>query len=134
MRLAYVTYQVTAGAPLMPALPLAKLDQDRPVLLPVAQELLRDALRAKGATVTALAAELHLSRKHLSNILNGHAPPSLSLLLALGAAVGVEPALLVCLLDHGPEPEPAPYGFMKGTIEVVCDPTEPMEEWEMLQD
>jgi len=117
----------------MPALPLAKLDLDKPVLLPVAQELLRDALHAKGKTVTALASELGISRKHLSNVLNGHAPLSLSLMLALGTTVGVEPALLVCLLDRGPGPKPAPYGCMKGTIEILCDPTEPMTDWEMLE-
>jgi transcriptional regulator with XRE-family HTH domain len=117
----------------MPALPAAKLDQHKPVLLPVAQDLLRDALRARGKTVTALASELGISRKHLSNVLNGNAPPSLSLMLALGTAVGVEPALLVCLLDRGREAEPARYGCMKGTIEVLCDPTEPMTDWEMLE-
>jgi transcriptional regulator with XRE-family HTH domain len=117
----------------MSALPAAKLDEHKPVLLPVARELLRDALRARCKTVTALASELGISRKHLSNVLNGHAPLSLWLLLALGAAVDVEPALLVCLLDRGPEPEPARYGCMKGTIEVLCDPTEPMTDWEMLE-
>lgn len=117
----------------MAALPLARLGRGQPVLLPVAQELLRDALRAQHKTVTALAAELGISRKHLSNVLNGRAPPGLRLLLALGAASGVEPELLVSLLDYGPEPEPAPYGCMKGTIEVLCDPTEPMTDWEMLE-
>jgi transcriptional regulator with XRE-family HTH domain len=39
----------------MSALPAAKLDLHRPALLPVAQELLRDALRARGRPVTALA-------------------------------------------------------------------------------
>ena len=118
----------------MPALPLAKLDRDKPVLLPVGQELLRDALRARGKTVTALASELGISRKHLSNVLNGHASPSLALLLALCEAVGVDPALVICLLERGPGPKPAPYGSMKGTIEVLGDPTAPMEGWEMLED
>jgi transcriptional regulator with XRE-family HTH domain len=116
----------------MAALPLAKLDPDKPVLLPIAQDLLRDALRAQHKTVTTLAAEVGISRKHLSNVLNGAAPPGLRLLLVLGAASGVEPELLISLLDYGPEPEPAPYGCMKGTIEVLCDPTEPMTDWEML--
>ena len=58
----------------MPALPAAKLDADKPVLLPVGRELVRRAMRARGLTVTALAAEVGISRKHLSNILNGHAP------------------------------------------------------------
>jgi transcriptional regulator with XRE-family HTH domain len=118
----------------MSALSLAKLDLHKPALLPVAQDLLRDAVRARGKTVTALALELGISRKHLSNVLNGHASPGLALLRALGAAVGVEPALLVCLLDRGPDRELAPYGSMNGTIEVLGDPTEPMEHWEMLED
>ncbi len=118
----------------MSALPLARLDLHKPALLPAAQDLLRAALRARGKTVTALALELGISRKHLSNVLNGHAPPGVSLLRALGTAVGVDPALLICLLDRGPDREPAPYGSMKGTIEVLGDPTEPMEHWEMLED
>lgn len=42
---------------------------------------------------------------------------------ALRDAVGVDP-----------EPLPAPYGSMKGTIEILGDPTLPMEHWEMLED
>jgi transcriptional regulator with XRE-family HTH domain len=118
----------------MRALPLAKHEQGKPVLLPVAQELLRDALRARGKTVTGLASELGVSRKHLSNVLNGHAPPSLALMWALGDAVGVDPVLLFCLLERVAGPEPAPYGSMAGTIEILGDPTEPMEGWEMLED
>jgi transcriptional regulator with XRE-family HTH domain len=118
----------------MPALPLAKLGQHKPVLLPVAQELLRDALRARGKTVTALACELGISRKHLSNVLNGHAPVAVPLMQQLCDALGVEPELMVCLLDHGPEPRPDPYGFMPGWIVAHDDLTLPMEDWEMLED
>ena len=42
----------------MPALARTKPDRGKPVLLPIAQELLREALRAQRKTVTALAAEL----------------------------------------------------------------------------
>jgi transcriptional regulator with XRE-family HTH domain len=118
----------------MPALQLAKLDRGKPVLLPVAQDLLRDALRAKGKTVTALAAELRVSRKHLSKVLNGHARATISLMHHLCAAVGIEPELLFCLLDHGAEPRPDPYGFMPGWIVAHGDLTLPMEDWEMLED
>jgi transcriptional regulator with XRE-family HTH domain len=117
----------------MPARPAAKLDA-KPVLLPVGRDLVRRAMGAHGLSVTALAAQLGISRKHLSNVLNGQAPPSLALLRALGEAVGVDPVLLFCLLARGPGPEPARYGSMKGTIEVVGDPTEPMAGWEMLED
>ena len=118
----------------MPALPAAKLDVDKPVLLPVGCEVVRRAMRARGLSVTALAAQLGISRKHLSNVLGGHVPPRLALMRALGEAVGVDPVLLFCLLARGSGPEPAPYGSMKGTIEVLADPTEPMEGWEMLED
>jgi transcriptional regulator with XRE-family HTH domain len=118
----------------MPALPFAKLDAGKPVLLPVAQELLRDALRARHTTVSALAAELGISRKHLSNVLNGHSPLTMPLLQRLGQTLGVEPELLVCLLDHGPESRPDPYGFMPGWIVAHGDLTEPMEGWEMIED
>ena len=118
----------------MPALPLARLDRDKPVLLPVAQEFLRAALRAKRKSVTALAAELNLSRKHLSNVLNGRAPVAMALMQRLCDALDLEPELLVCLLDHGPEPRPDPYGFMPGWIVAHDDLTLPMEHWEMLED
>jgi transcriptional regulator with XRE-family HTH domain len=117
----------------MPALAAAKL-QDKPVLLPVGRGLVRRAMQARGLSVTALATELGVSRKHLSNVLNGHASPSLALMLALGDATGVDPSLLICLLDRGRKSEPARYGSLKGTIEVLGDPTEPMEGWEMLED
>jgi transcriptional regulator with XRE-family HTH domain len=117
----------------MPALPLATLDQRKPSLLPVGCGLVRRAMQARGLSVTALSSELGITRKHLSNVLNGHAPPSLALMRALGDAVGVDPVLLFCLLERGPGPKPAPYGSMKGTIEVLGDPTEPMEGWEMLE-
>jgi transcriptional regulator with XRE-family HTH domain len=117
----------------MPALPLAKL-QDKPVLLPVAQGLLRDALRARGKTVTALACELGISRKHLSNVLNGHAPVAVPLMQQLSDALGIDPELMVCLLDHGPEPRPDPNGFMPGWIVAHDDLTLPMEDWEMIED
>ena len=117
----------------MPAL-AATLDADKPVLLPVGRDLVRRAMQARGLSVTALAARLGVSRKHLSNVLNGHAPPSVALLRALGDASGVDPVLLFCLLEREPGPEPARYGSMKGTIEVLGDPTEPMQGWEMLED
>ena len=51
----------------------------------------------------------------------------------LGEALSVEPSFLGCLLGYGPEPEPARCGAMAGTIEVLADPTAPMEDWEMLE-
>ena len=108
--------------------PAATLSADKPVLLPVGRELVRRAMQARGLSVTALAAKLGISRKHLSNVLNGHAPPSVALLRALGDAVGVDSVLLLCLLERGPGPEPARHGAMKGWIVAHGDLTEPMLE------
>jgi hypothetical protein len=118
----------------MAALPAAGLDREKPALLPVGHDYLRQRMRERGATVTALAKELAISRKHLSNVLNGHAPLVEPLLGRLSEALLVESSFLVCFLDHGPEPEPARYGAMAGTIEVLADPTTPMEGWEMLEE
>ena len=71
------------------AVSASTLDRDRPVLMDVGRDVLRDAMRARGKTVTALAAELGISRKHLSNVLNGRAPLIGPLLRRLGDATGV---------------------------------------------
>jgi transcriptional regulator with XRE-family HTH domain len=117
----------------MSALPAAKLETDKPTLLLVGRDYLRKKMRERDTTVTALAEELGISRRHLSNVLNGHAPLLEPLLGRLCQALMIEPSLLVCFLDYGSEPEPASYGAMEGTIEVLADPTEPMEGWEMLE-
>jgi transcriptional regulator with XRE-family HTH domain len=118
----------------MPAVPAAAFNPGNPVLLPVGRELVRRAMRTRALSVTALAARLGVSRKHLSNVLNGHVPIAMPLMQQLCRALGIEPELLVCLLDHGPEPRPDPYGFMSGWIVAHDDLTLPMEDWEMLED
>ena len=120
----------------MPAMPAVKAVWQKPVLSSVGQVVLRDAMRARGKTVTALAADLGISRKHLSNVLNGRAPLIDPLLRRLCDAAGADAVLIFCLLDYdGPaEPRPDPYGFMPGRIVVHGDLTEPMEGWEMLEE
>jgi transcriptional regulator with XRE-family HTH domain len=118
----------------MPALPAARVDMAKPVLLPVGRDYLRNEMREQDATATSLAKAVGVSRKHLSHVLNGHAPLLEPLLGRLCQALMIEPSFLVCLLDYGPEPEPASYGAMEGTIEVLADPTEPMESWEILEE
>jgi transcriptional regulator with XRE-family HTH domain len=115
----------------MSTLPAAKLESDKPT--PVGRDYLRKKMRERDTTVTALAEELGISRRHLSNVLNGRAPLLAPLLGRLFQALMIEPSFLVCFLDYGSEPEPASYGAMEGTIEVLADPTEPMEGWEMLE-
>lgn len=58
----------------MAALPASKLDSGKPVLLAAGQSYLRKVMRERGMTVTALAKEVGVSRKHLSNVLNRRAP------------------------------------------------------------
>jgi transcriptional regulator with XRE-family HTH domain len=117
----------------MPA-PTATLNADKPVLLPVGQELLRDALRARGLSVTALAATLGISRKHLSNVLNGRASLVEPLAHRLAEAADVDPVLLGAAIRVPRRVPLARHGAMKGWIVAHGDLTEPMEGWEMLED
>jgi transcriptional regulator with XRE-family HTH domain len=114
--------------------PAVTLDADKPVLLPVGQELLRDALRARGLSVTALSAKLGISRKHLSNVLNGRAPLVEPLAHRLASAVEVDPVLLGAAIRVPRRVPLARHGAMKGWIVAHDDLTEPMEGWEMLED
>jgi len=119
----------------MHAATAVSFDEVKPVLLGAGQSYLRRLMRKRGLTVTALAAELGISRKHLSNALNGCVPLLDPLLGRLCQALEIDRTLLVCLLDDGVRPPArSAYGCMKGTIEVNEDPTEPMEGWEMLED
>jgi transcriptional regulator with XRE-family HTH domain len=117
----------------MPTLPLAPIVPDTPILSPVGQEILRDALRRGGMTITGLAGRLGISRKHLSNVLNGHAPLALPLMWRLCEALRLEPEILLCLLDDGAPSRPDPHGFMPGWIIAHEDLTAPMDNWEMIE-
>ena len=95
-------------------MPATASEWRKPVLSEMARDVVRDAMRARGKTVTALARELGISRKHLSNVLNGHAPLVDPLLRRLGEATGVGAELLFALLDYGSdEPRPEPFGFLR---------------------
>lgn len=120
----------------MRAAPEGQIEQHKPILLPVGRDIVRKAMAARGLSVTALAAQLGVSRKHLSNVLNGRAPLVDSLLHRLGRALEIAPAVLACLLDDGVRPEPgqSSYGCLKGWILWHDDLTEPMEDWEMIED
>ena len=109
----------------MAALPAANPLSNKPVLRVAGQSYLRKAMQERGTTVTALAQELGVSRKHLSNVLNGRAPLIDPLLHRLCRALVVSPAFVVCFLDDGVRPEPARYGCMKGSVVWHDDLTEP---------
>ena len=117
----------------MPALPLARIE-DKPVLLPVGRALVRRGMQARGLSVTALAAQLGVSRKHLSSILHGHAPLVEPLALRLAEVVEVDPVLLGATIRVPRRVSPARHGAMRGWIIAHGDLTEPMEGWEMLED
>jgi transcriptional regulator with XRE-family HTH domain len=118
----------------MAVLPAAAVDQEKPVLLPVGRDLVRDGMRERRKTVAALAAELGISRKHLSNLLNGHAPLLEPLAGRLAEAAGVDPVLLGATIRAPRRGPPARHGAMRGWIVAHGDLTETMEGWEMLED
>lgn len=118
----------------MPALSLAEVDAGKPVLLPVGRDLLRRAMQARGLSVTALAAKLGVTRKHLSNVLNGRAPLVEPLAHRLAEAAEVDPVLLGATVRAPRRVPPARHGAMKGWIVAHGDLTSPMEGWEMIED
>ena len=117
----------------MPALPAVEIDLAKPVLLAVGRDLVRRAMRRRGLTVAALAAELGISRKHLSHILNGRAPLVDPLAHRLAEAAQVDPVLLGATTRPPRQAAPARHGDLKGWIVAHGDLTEPMEGWEMLE-
>jgi antitoxin HigA-1 len=61
-------------------------------------EILRDMyLVPLGVSITTAADALGVSRKHVSEIVNGHAPVSADMAVRLAAAFGTEPDLWVNL-------------------------------------
>jgi transcriptional regulator with XRE-family HTH domain len=117
----------------MSALPATALEANKPILLPVGRELVRRAMVARGLTVTALAVAAGISRKHLSNILNGHAPLVEPLAHRLAEAADVDPVLLASTIRPPRLAPPARHGCMKGWIVAHGDLTEPMEGWETVE-
>ncbi len=101
-------------------------------LLPAGQAVLLGAIRARSATITAVADGLGVSRKHLSNALHGRAPLSGGLLHALARALGVSPELINALAtpSTGSFPVVEP-GYARGMIADHGDLTEPMDGWEI---
>ena len=115
-------------------MPVAQLDDHVAHLLPPGQDVVRAALLERGQTVTGLAAELGVSRKHVSNLVNGRAPLVDPLRARLCTLLGIEPELMACLVHDGRTDTPAPHGAMKGTVVVSGDLSAPMEGWQILED
>lgn len=84
-------------------------------------------------TIGALAAELGISRKHLSQVLNGRAPLTGTLAARLPAALGLSPELVGALLKRPRTAARPPLGWgcARGMIAArEEDPTSPLPEWE----
>lgn len=97
-------------------------------LLPHGRFLVERPMRAQGLSVTGLAVRLGVSRKHLSNILGGKVPLSEDLAERLALALDLDPTHLIILRHDGIVPPP--LSAMKPMrIEILCDPTEPIEGW-----
>jgi len=59
-------------------------------------EVLRDLyLKPLGVSITAAADALGVTRKHISEIVNGHAPVSADMAIRLAGALGTEPEIWV---------------------------------------
>ena len=59
-------------------------------------EILRDLyLKPLGVSITAAADALGVTRKHVSEIVNGHAPVSADMAIRLAGALGTEPKIWV---------------------------------------
>ena len=63
-------------------------------------EILREYTNATELSVTQIAAKLHMSRKVLSQILNGHAGISAEMAWKLSAAFGTTPDVWINLQKH----------------------------------
>ena len=99
-------------------------------LRPLGAAYLRRCLERRGATITAVAVELGISRKHLSNILGGRAALEEPLLTQLCRLSGADPALIRPLAVQPGPPASSGHGALAGSLQIVGDVTEPIGDWE----
>jgi plasmid maintenance system antidote protein VapI len=111
----------------------AVLDTEKRVLgalTPHGQKLVRDMMARRGFTVAALADLLDVSRKHLSQVLNGHVPVTGRLATDLPTALGMPPSIFAVLLRDRLDRRELDWGFAKDLIlRMEDDPTSPLPEW-----
>lgn len=98
------------------------------MLLPAGRELAIQAMAEQGLTVAALALQLGISRKHLSNVLHGHAPLGEALAERIALALGLEEQELADLRHDGVAVTTL-ASIPRMPIRVLADPTEPVEDW-----
>jgi transcriptional regulator with XRE-family HTH domain len=97
-------------------------------LLPIGRELVGERMAGRGLTVTALALQLGVSRKHLSMVLHGHAPLGEALAMRLARSVGLDDDELLDFRHDGIVPGPL-ASIAPMYVRVLADPTEPIEDW-----
>lgn len=98
-------------------------------LLPHGRFLVERAMQERGLTVTGLALRLGVSRKHLSNILGARVPLGEDLAERLAVALDLDPEHLAILRHDGIVPPPLAEMKPMPGIEILADPTEPIEGW-----
>ena len=97
-------------------------------LLPHGRFLVERAMERHGLTITGLALKLGISRKHLSNILGTKVPLGEALVERLAATLDLNPTHLAVLRHDGIVPRPL-ANMSPMSIEIIGDPTEPIEGW-----
>lgn len=97
-------------------------------LLPVGQDFLMRELEAARLTVTALASELGVSRKHASGLLHGQAPmtPAMAAGIAGILPVALEEIMALTIRDQ----PSAEIEELDLRVAVLGNLTEPSEDWE----
>jgi plasmid maintenance system antidote protein VapI len=109
--------------------PLQSAAHLKDTLVTTGRNLVTRKMDERGLTITALALRLGVSRKHLSNVLNRHAPLTEPFARKLAEELGVDANLLLTLRHHGRVVKPlSEIGPMPGVV-LLYDPTEPMEDW-----
>lgn len=98
-------------------------------LLPHGRFLVERAMRERGLTVTGLSLRLDISRKHLSNILGAKVPLGEALVERLAETLDLCPGILAVLRHDGIVPPPLAEMKPMPGIEILADPTEPIEGW-----
>jgi transcriptional regulator with XRE-family HTH domain len=99
------------------------------LLLPAGRELALGAMAARELNITKLALRLGISRKHLSNLLNGHAPLGNELAYRLEEAVRLDEGELADLRHDGVVIAQPLSTVPRVPLRVLADPTEPIEDW-----
>jgi lambda repressor-like predicted transcriptional regulator len=98
-------------------------------LLPHGRFLVERAMRERSLSVTGLALNLGVSRKHLSNVLGARVPLGEELAEHLAVALDLDPTDIITLRHDGVVPPPLSSIRPMPGIQMLADPTEPIDGW-----